>query len=124
MRVHVNVPSSAGVHHPGLSNARGQTLIAAWGCRMAANAIHPISMQGACPMALLTQHIYRSSNGDRWLLMADTLSDRKFVRHEANQSSGGQLTDTDVDDFLEIGGSGPEFAALRKLLGQTSEGSA
>ena len=64
-------------------------------------------------MGLLTQHIYRSSNGDRWLLVTDTVSGRKFVRHEANQSSGGHLTDTDVDDFLEIGGSGPEFAARR-----------
>jgi hypothetical protein len=75
-------------------------------------------------MSLLTQPIYRSANGDRWWLMTDTSSGRKFVRHEANQSSGGHLTDTDVEDFLDVGGSGPEFAALRSLIGQTSEGSA
>jgi hypothetical protein len=74
-------------------------------------------------MPLSTQHIYRSANGDRWLLMTDTASGRKFVRHEANQSSGGRVTDTDVEDFLDIGGSGPEFSALRNLIGQTSEGS-
>jgi hypothetical protein len=74
-------------------------------------------------MSLSTQHIYRSANGDRWLLMTDTASGRKFVRHEANQSSGGRVTDTDVEDFLDIGGSGPEFSALRNLIGQTSEGS-
>jgi hypothetical protein len=56
-------------------------------------------------MSLSTQHIYRSANGDRWLLMTDTASGRKFVRHEANQSSGGRVTDTDVEDFLDIGGS-------------------
>jgi hypothetical protein len=75
-------------------------------------------------MSLSTQHIYRSANGDRWLLMTDTASGRKFVRHEANQSSGGRITDRNVEDFLDIGGPGPEFAALRELLGQASEGSA
>jgi hypothetical protein len=75
-------------------------------------------------MSLVTQPIYRSANGDRWLLMTDTMSGRKFVRHEANQSSGGQLTDTDVEDFLDIGGSGPEFAALRDLIAGSSQGSA
>jgi hypothetical protein len=75
-------------------------------------------------MPLETQHIYRSANGDRWSLMTDTSSGRKFVRHQANQSSGGHLTDTEVDDFLEIDGSGPEFAALRQLIGQTPGGSA
>jgi hypothetical protein len=56
--------------------------------------------------------------------MTDTASGRKFVRHEANQSSGGRITDRNVEDFLDIGGPGPEFAALRELLGQASEGSA
>jgi hypothetical protein len=71
-------------------------------------------------MSLSTQHIYRSANGDRWRLLTDTSSGHKFVR----QSSGGHVTDTDLEDFLDIGGSGPEFAALRNLLGPTSENSA
>jgi hypothetical protein len=75
-------------------------------------------------MSLSTQHIYRSANGDRRRLMTDTSSWHKFVRHEANQSSGGHVTDTDLEDFLDIDGSGPEFAALRNLLGPTSENSA
>jgi hypothetical protein len=74
-------------------------------------------------MSLSTQHIYRSANGDRWLLMTDIASGRRVVRHEGNQSSGGRVTDMDVEDFLNIGGSGPEFSALRNLIGQTSEGS-
>jgi len=75
-------------------------------------------------MSHLTQQVYRSANGDRWSLLTDTSSGRKFVRHEANPSSGGHVTDTNVNDFLAIGGSGPEFAALRSLIGQTSKGSA
>ena len=75
-------------------------------------------------MSFPTQHIYRSGNGDCWLIMTDATSGRKFVRHEANQSSGGRITDRNVEDFLEIGGAGPKFAALRKLLRQTSESSA
>jgi hypothetical protein len=43
------------------------------------------------------------------------------VRHEANQSSGGQATDLDVEDFLDIGGSGPEFSALRELIDKPSK---
>jgi hypothetical protein len=35
---------------------------------------------------------------------------------DANPSSGGQVTGTDVDAFLNIGKSGPKFARLRRLL--------
>jgi hypothetical protein len=38
------------------------------------------------------------------------------VRHEPNRSSGGQITETDVDEFLSVDGPGPEYAALRRLL--------
>lgn len=69
-------------------------------------------------MPVLTRHVYRSANGDRWLLITDTTSGEQIVRHEANQSSGGHATDMGVRDFLDIGGSGPEFAALRGLLGE------
>lgn len=60
--------------------------------------------------------IYRSSNGDRWQLVGTTDPASQYVRHIANPSSGGQTTDTTVADFLSIDGSGPEFAALRRLL--------
>jgi hypothetical protein len=62
------------------------------------------------------EDIYLSSNGDRWRLIREAGSGRQFVRHEANLSSGGRVTDTDVDAFLSVGGTGPEFAALRRLL--------
>jgi hypothetical protein len=67
-------------------------------------------------MAFSAEDIYRSANGDRWRLIRDTASDRVFVRHEANPSSGGHVTDTDIEEFLSAGGSGPEYAALRRLM--------
>jgi hypothetical protein len=66
------------------------------------------------------EEIYRSANGDRWTLIRDLNSGRRSVRHEANPSSGGQVTEMDVEAFLSIGGSGPEFAALRRLLGRST----
>ncbi len=67
-------------------------------------------------MEQAAEEIYRSSNGDRWTLIRDTNTGRLLVRHEANPSSGGQVTDTDADAFLSVAGSGPEFVALRRLL--------
>jgi hypothetical protein len=72
--------------------------------------------KGSIHMTVKSQHIYRSANGDRWSLITDPSTDEKIVRHQANQSSGGQITDLEVAEFLDIGGSGPEFAALRDLL--------
>jgi hypothetical protein len=62
------------------------------------------------------QPIYSSQNGDRWWLIRDDTSGRTVVRHEANQSSGGHRTDFEVEEFLSQAGSGPEYAALRRLL--------
>ena len=67
-------------------------------------------------MTLPAEDIYRSSNGDRWILIRDTSTGRVTVRHEPNPSSGGRVTDTDVEEFLRVGGPGPEFAALRRIL--------
>jgi hypothetical protein len=61
------------------------------------------------------QEIYRSSNGDRWRLIREG-SGRRFVRHEASASAGGQVTDTEIDDFLRVPGSGPETEELRRML--------
>jgi hypothetical protein len=72
--------------------------------------------RGVWAVAVSSEEIYRSANGDRWRLIRDDASGRVFVRHEANLSSGGHVTDTDVDDFLAVAGPGPEYAALRRLL--------
>jgi len=60
--------------------------------------------------------IYRSSNGDRWRLVRTTDPVANFVRHEPNPASGGRMTETGVAEFLRTDGSGPEYAALRRLL--------
>lgn len=60
--------------------------------------------------------LYRSANGDCWNLMHDTESGHRFVRHEANPSSGGHISDIELGNFLSMGSSGPEYAALRHLL--------
>ena len=67
-------------------------------------------------MTLTAEDIYSSQNGDRWRLMYDADTGQAFVRHEANASSGGEVTDTGVDDFLVQDGPGPEHAALRQLV--------
>jgi len=72
-------------------------------------------------MPQLSEDLYSSPNGDRWRWIRDRASGRMFVRHEPNLASGGQVCDTDVDEFLRRGGSGPEYAALRKLLGELGE---
>jgi hypothetical protein len=75
-------------------------------------------------MALSTEDFYRSSNGDRWQLIRDPASGGSFVRHELNLSSGGRITDTDVEEFLNRTRASPENLSLRALLdkhGRTSE---
>jgi hypothetical protein len=69
----------------------------------------------------LSEDLYSSPNGDRWRLIRDGASGRMFVRHEPNLASGGRISDTAVEEFLNRGGSSPEYAALRKLLGELGE---
>jgi hypothetical protein len=67
-------------------------------------------------MTVETRDFYRSSNGDRWQLVRDTSTDVSVVRHEPNLASGGQVTETSVDVFLNRTGSSPEHLALQSLL--------
>jgi hypothetical protein len=67
-------------------------------------------------MTALVEDFYRSSNGDRWQLLCYTTSGREVVRREPNLISGGKVTGTDVQEFLDRTGSYPENHALRALL--------
>jgi hypothetical protein len=67
-------------------------------------------------MTVLIDDFYGSTNGDRWRLLRDTASGRRVVRHEPNLASGGQVTETGVEEFLDRTGSSPENLALRELL--------
>ena len=70
---------------------------------------------GAQRMTVLVDDFYRSSNGDRWQLLRDA-SGRRVVRHEPNLASGGGVTETGVEEFLDRTGSSPENLALRELF--------
>jgi hypothetical protein len=67
--------------------------------------------------ATLTE-LYRSPNGDIWLLGRDPATGAAFVRHEGNVPSGGQVTDIDIEAFLN-GPRNPEHEALLRLIGNS-----
>lgn len=71
--------------------------------------------------ASLSETLYTSQNGDCWRLVRDAASGRQFVRHEANPSAGGQVTEMSVEDFLRQDGAGPEYAALRRVLDREAQ---
>jgi hypothetical protein len=68
-------------------------------------------------VAVRTREIYRSPNGDRWLLARDPETGRMFVRHEPNLPSGGQVVDIEIGAFLIAAGNGPEKQELLRLIG-------
>ena len=57
-------------------------------------------------MPIATRDLYRSANGDRWLLIRDDTG-RVFVRHEANLAAGSTVTDSEIGDFLRQDGPRP-----------------
>jgi hypothetical protein len=73
-------------------------------------------------MAVTTSDFYRSSNGDRWQLINDDATGRYIVRHEPNLASGGQVTETSIDEFLARSGSSPQHDALVAVLTQQGTG--
>jgi hypothetical protein len=65
-----------------------------------------------------TTLIYRSPNGDHWMLCSEE-EQARFVRHVANAASGGTVSDVSVEAFLSTAGDrhqGPQHDALRELL--------
>ena len=71
-------------------------------------------------MPIATRDLYRSANGDRWLLVRDDTG-RVFVRHEANPASGGPVTDSEIAEFLAQAGLGPEKQELLRLISSLAE---
>src|SRR5262249_44183584 len=62
-----------------------------------------------------TREVYRSSNGDRWLLCRNTAGE-VFVLHQANLPAGGRISHIALGDFLARG-HGPEQQALLHMIG-------
>jgi hypothetical protein len=71
---------------------------------------------GSQPDKFGMEQLYRSPNGDTWFLARDPTTGSVFVRHQANASSGGQVTDVEIDEFLG-GPQNPEQDALLRLIG-------
>lgn len=57
-----------------------------------------------------------STNGDRWLLGTDVVTNREMVVHQGNPSSGGHETTMPVSAFLNQRPFGPEHQALYMFL--------
>lgn len=74
-------------------------------------------------MPLRMRALYSSANGDRWSLAADPGSERVFIRHEANVPSGGQVTDTEIGEFLARRPHGPEHQELLRMIRSLVDGS-
>jgi hypothetical protein len=68
-------------------------------------------------LALEARELYHSSNGDRWYLVCESGSDRVFIKHEPNVSSGGRATEIEIGAFLKRGDQGPEHQELLRLIG-------
>ena len=62
------------------------------------------------------EQLYRSPSGDIWFLVRDPATGLGTVRHQANASSGGQVTDLEIGAFLS-GPRNPEHDALLRLIG-------
>jgi hypothetical protein len=62
------------------------------------------------------RQLYRSPNGDAWFLGRDPATGLAFVRHQANASSGGNVTDTEIGAFLSEPRH-PQHEALLRLIG-------
>ena len=68
------------------------------------------------------REVYASENGDCWHLARDVASGRVFVRHTANQPSGGHVRDIELQEFLSGPGDAPERVALTRLMGNVLRG--
>ena len=62
------------------------------------------------------RELYRSPNGDTWFLARDPNTGLAFVRHVANASSGGHVTEMEIGEFLREPRH-PENEALLRLIG-------
>jgi hypothetical protein len=67
------------------------------------------------------RELYVSSNRDRWDLIADIASGHTFVRHTANEPSGGNVADMTLWTFLNIDRGGPEHQTLWALIRTLAE---
>jgi hypothetical protein len=68
-------------------------------------------------MPVGARELYRSPNGDRWLLVRGPGPGRVFVRHEPDAPSGGRAAGIGIGGFAPRGGHGPEHRELLRPTG-------
>ena len=100
-------------------DALAARIVAAWG--EAGYRVVPANgkkdtLLGLQPDKYRMEQLYRSPNGDTWFLARDPATGLGTVRHQANASSGGQVTDLEIGDFLS-GPLHPEQEALLRVIG-------
>ena len=76
---------------------------------------------GSQPDKYGMEQLYRSPNGDTWFLARNPTTGLAVVRHQANASSGGQVTDIEIATFLS-GPPHPEQKALLRVIGASIVG--
>jgi hypothetical protein len=91
--------------------ARIVAALGAAGYRIVEDTAH-----GSQPDNYGMEQLYRSPNGDTWFLARDPATGLGTVRHQANASSGCQVTDLEIGTFLS-GPPHPEQAALLRVIG-------
>ncbi|KAB0682066.1 hypothetical protein [Aureimonas leprariae] len=70
---------------------------------------------------MITETVYRSSNGDDWQLEREA-SGAATVVHRANPGSGGKITRMPVDEFLDRHSDGsPESQDVREALARSPD---
>ena len=74
------------------------------------------TLLGLQPDKYRMEQLYRSPNGDTWFLARDPATGVGTVRHQANASSGGQVTDLEIGAFLNRPPH-PEQKALLRVIG-------
>lgn len=83
-----------------------------WDQANAAAQADPTNANAGAPDFLV---VYRSSNGDDWLLGRDATR-QDIVVHRPNRSSGGRERSMPVEEFLERSAGSPEAGAVQAIM--------
>jgi len=62
------------------------------------------------------RQIYKSPNGDSWLLVRDD-HEQVVIEHRPSAASGGRISRQSLGKFLSDNGNGPERQELLRLIG-------
>jgi hypothetical protein len=72
----------------------------------------------------MPRDLYKSSNGDLWVLARDGHTGLPVVEHTPNHASGGRPTVLSLAQFLAAQHLGPEHAELLRLIAGLADQSA